>query len=101
LVRRPTEIDPTEAHQRRAQAIHDGQMALHLHNYLQPALQGQRLKIVERAIAEYRGGTLTPQASFGYFAEMVGLDDLRADLETEVRRGFTARAQEEKNGTGR
>jgi DNA replication initiation complex subunit (GINS family) len=83
------------------QNIQEGRIAQTALGFSRQIAQERMEIILKRAFAEYRERTLTAEQSLTYFAQMVGLDDLRLALEQKVAQGNVSLERREGNGKSR
>ena len=87
--------------QEEVQAIQDGMIAKTALGFSQDIVRQRFDMILQKAFAQYRDETLTPERALAYMAQMVGLDDLRLALETIVQRGLMSAERRDGNATRR
>lgn len=80
------------------EAIEKGRQAIMLETVISDYIIQQREDAITKAIAIYRGGTLTPLQAYGLVAELAALGYLVSNLQSDQRRGTTAAEREYGSG---
>lgn len=76
------------------ETIEKGRQAVLIDTLLYGYVRDRREAVITKGIAQYRGGSLTPERALALIGELTALFDLTVDLEADQRRGNIAAQKE-------